>query len=96
MTGELPLEQPPAVWWMDTVEMHDFTPGFYVDVAEHLELKQAMLACHKSQLKRAGDSDFAPLEPLMVRQTQARGAQCGTEAAEAFRIHRAWKRIRAW
>ncbi len=96
VTGEPPLEQPPALWLMDTVDMHDFLPGFYVDVSEHLSLKREMLACHKSQLERAGDSDFAPLEELMLRQARARGAQTGTEAAEAYRIHPAWKRVRAW
>ncbi len=96
VTGEPPLAEPPAVWLMDTVEMHGFSPGFYVDVSEHLALKREMLACHKSQLERAGDSGFAPLEQLMLRQAQVRGEQAGTEAAEAFRIHPAWKRIRAW
>ena len=96
VTGEPPLEQPPAVWLMDTVDMHGFSPGFYVDVSEHLQLKRDMLACHKSQLERAGDTDFAPLEELMLRQARARGAQAGTQAAEAFCIHPVWKRIRAW
>lgn len=96
VTGEEPLERPPALWLMDTVEMHDFSPGFYVDVSEHVPLKRDMLGCHKSQLERAGDSDFAPLEQLMLRQAQVRGEQAGTEAAEAFRIHTVWKRVRAW
>lgn len=96
VTGEPPLETPPAIWWTDTVEMHGFAPGFYIDVGEHLLLKREMLACHKSQLARAGDSDFAPLEPLMVRQAEARGGQSGAGAAEAFRIHPAWKRVGAW
>jgi hypothetical protein len=32
----------------------------------------------------------------MIRQAQARGAQAGVRAAEAFRLHLAWKRARAW
>ena len=32
----------------------------------------------------------------MLRQSQARGAQAGVAAAEAFRTHLAWKRARAW
>lgn len=96
VTGEAPLAEPPAIWLMDTMEMHGFSPGFYVDVSEHLELKRQMLACHKSQLARSGDRDFAPLEELMLGQSRARGAQAGTEAAEAFCIHPAWKRVRAW
>ncbi|MHB8899751.1 MAG: PIG-L deacetylase family protein [Thermoguttaceae bacterium] len=96
VTGERPLESPPAVWLMDTLDMHGFSPGFYVDVSFYLQLKRDMLACHRSQLQRAADADFAPLEELMLRQARARGAQAGTEAAEAFRIHAAWKRIKAW
>ncbi|NLS93537.1 MAG: LmbE family protein [Planctomycetaceae bacterium] len=96
VTGEPPLQRPPAVWLMDTVDMHGFTPGFYIDVTEYVPLKRDMLACHKSQLERAGDSDFAPLEELMFRQARVRGAQAGVDAAEAFRIHAAWKRVYAW
>ena len=87
---------PPALWWMDTVEMHEFEPGFYIDVSDFVSLKSAMLRCHKSQLARGDDDSFSPLEEIMIRQCQARGAQSGVEAAEAFRIHRAWKRTKAW
>jgi hypothetical protein len=55
-----------------------------------------LLSCHSSQLKRSENSDFEPLEGLMLRQAATRGAQSGVAAAEAFRIHSAWKRIRAW
>jgi LmbE family N-acetylglucosaminyl deacetylase len=95
-TRQRPLAEPPAVWWMDTVNMIGFDPGFYLDVTDHLPLKQQMLSCHGSQLKRGDDSDFEPLEALMLRQAAARGAQAGVAAAEAFRMHAAWKRIRAW
>jgi len=88
--------RPPALWWMDTINMAGFEPGFFVDVSEWVELKRRMLACHRSQLARGGRSDFAPLEPLMLAQCRARGAQAGVEAAEAFRIHPAWKRAGAW
>jgi len=91
-----PLAEPPALWWMDTINMAGFEPGFFVDVSEWVELKRRMLACHRSQLARGDQPDFAPLEPLMLGQCRARGAQAGVEAAEAFRIHPAWKRARAW
>jgi hypothetical protein len=32
----------------------------------------------------------------MLQQSGARGAQAGVAAAEAFRLHAAWKRARAW
>lgn len=95
-TRQRPLAEPPAVWWMDTVEMLGFDPGFYVDVTQYMALKREMLHCHGSQLRRAGDTDFQPLEELLLRQATTRGAQAGVAAAEAFRIHSAWKRIRAW
>jgi N-acetylglucosamine malate deacetylase 1 len=86
----------PALWWMDTMNMAGFAPGFYVDIGPYVELKRQMLACHHSQLLRGASGDFSPLEEQMVRQGQARGAQAGVAAAEAFRAHLVWKRARAW
>jgi len=90
------LETQPAVWWMDTMNMCDFEPHFYIDVSDYFDLKRRLLACHASQLQRSEDGSFSPLDSQMVRQLQMRGAQAGVAAAEAFRIHRAWKRLRAW
>ncbi len=95
-TASAPLAEPPALWFMDTINMSGFAPGFYVDVSAHAELKERMLACHRSQLARAGDANFSPLLDLMRLQFRARGAQAGTAAAEAYRIHDAFKRARAW
>lgn len=89
------LDQPPALWWMDTVGMHRFHPSFYVDISPHLELKARMLACHRSQLARANDKDFVSLMDLMRLQCQTRGAQACVAAAEAFQIHDTFKRVRA-
>ncbi len=90
-----PMGCQPALWWMDTMNMTGFEPGFFVDVSDQIDLKRRMLACHQSQLRRSGDGDFAPLEEQMIRQAQARGTQAGVAAAEAFRVHLAWKRARA-
>jgi LmbE family N-acetylglucosaminyl deacetylase len=90
------LESQPALWWMDTINMSGFEPGFFVDVSQFIELKQQMLHCHKSQLARWADRDFSPLEQIMRAQCTARGAEAGVAAAEAFAVHRAWKRLRAW
>ena len=90
------LKTQPALWWMDSVNMTGFEPSVYVDVATYMDLKVRMLACHRSQLQRGAEGDFSPLEEVMVRQCQARGAQAGVAAAEAFRPHLAWKRARAW
>lgn len=91
-----PLDAPPAVWWMDTVGMHDFEPGFYVDVSDTMAIKERMLQEHASQLQRGGDDDFAPLLDLMRQQAGTRGMQCGVAAAECFRPHLSFKRVSAW
>jgi LmbE family N-acetylglucosaminyl deacetylase len=95
-TASKPLETPPSLWWMDTVNMSGFEPGFCVDISAHVAVKQRMLACHRSQLQRAGDRDFSPLMEILRRQCEMRGAQCGVAAAEAFQAHHAFKRARAW
>lgn len=90
------IEKAPELWWMDTVDMIDFIPGFYVDVSQYIDLKRDLIRCHESQLRRGADPGFSPLEELMLRQSAARGAQAGVAAAEAFHSHSAWKRIGAW
>ncbi len=95
-TASAPLTEPAALWFMDTINMSGFAPGFYVDISAHTELKERMLGCHRSQLARADDANFSPLLDLMRLQFRARGAQAGVAAAEAFRIHDAFMRTRAW
>jgi len=95
-TASAPLPGPPALWWMDAVNMSGFEPAFYIDISSFLELKERMLACHRTQLARGQDADFSPLLDLMRRQARARGSQASVEAAEAFRTHHAFKRARAW
>jgi N-acetylglucosamine malate deacetylase 1 len=90
------LKSPPALWWMDTMAMSSFSPGFYVDISEFVTCKTKMLACHQSQLSRGKDADFSPLGEIMRLQYQARGMQAGVGAAEAFRSHNPFKRARAW
>ncbi|HTL31111.1 MAG TPA: PIG-L family deacetylase [Tepidisphaeraceae bacterium] len=96
VTESSAMAAPPALWFADTLNMSGFEPQFYVDVSGQLEVKKQMLGCHRSQLQRGKDGDFAPLMDLMVRQATTRGAQSGVSAAEAFRTHQAFKRIRAW
>jgi LmbE family N-acetylglucosaminyl deacetylase len=95
-SAEPPLETQPALWWMDTINMAGFEPGFFLDVSAAVDVKHRMLNCHRTQLQRGTDRDFSPLMELMQRQYQARGAQAGVAAAEAFRLHLAWRRARAW
>ncbi len=95
-TGSAPLPAPPALWWMDTLNMSGFAPGFFIDISPYLAVKEQMLACHRSQLARRDDKDFSPLTELMRQQACTRGSQAGVSAAEAFRAHQAFKRARAW
>jgi N-acetylglucosamine malate deacetylase 1 len=91
-TASPALAEPPVIWWMDTINMIRFEPGFYVDVSNFLELKNRMLNCHRSQISRGNDSDFFSLSSLMDAQMRTRGMQTGVVAAEAFRGHFAFKR----
>src|SRR5207245_2731671 len=50
MPEQPPLQSQPALWWMDTINMSGFEPGFFVDVSNFADLKHQMLNCHKSQL----------------------------------------------
>ena len=96
VTKTQPLPAPPALWWMDTITMSGFEPEIYIDISRSLPVKQRMLASHRSQMARGKDADFSCLGDLMRLQALARGAQAGVTAAEAFRIHRAFKRARAF
>jgi N-acetylglucosamine malate deacetylase 1 len=95
-TKHPPLLKAPSIWWMDTILMSGFKPEFYINISDHVESKEKMLKCHKSQLERGRDQDFAPLLKLMRLQYEARGAQADVPAAEAFRLHHSFKRVRAW
>ena len=95
-TASAPLAGPPALWWLDTIDMHGFEPGFFVDVTPHMTLKEQMLRCHKSQIARGAETDLPPLADLLHRQAAARGAQADVPAAEAFRNANLMKRARAW
>jgi LmbE family N-acetylglucosaminyl deacetylase len=90
------LDSPPALWFMDTINMSGFLPEFFVDVSAHFRVKEQMLMCHKTQLARGTDGDFSPLSELMNLQFRARGMQSCVVAAEAFRALKTFKRARAW
>ena len=96
VTASPALEAPPVLWLADTINMSAFDPDFYIDITGHIDVKQAMLNCHKSQLMRGKDGDFTPLMELMLRQVAVRGSQANVTAAEAFRAHHALKRAVAF
>jgi LmbE family N-acetylglucosaminyl deacetylase len=96
VTQSKTLTSAPELWWMDTLNMNGFEPGFYVDITDFMSLKEQMLSCHRSQLDRGEDKDFSPLADLMRLQCSVRGAQSEVKAAEAFRVYHAFKRVRGW
>ncbi len=95
-TGTPPLAEPPCLWEMDTVSGLEFEPHFGIDITDHLDVKRRMLLSHATQLQRANDPDFVPLDRLMERQAALRGEQFATRWAEAFRWSRVWKRCSAF
>jgi LmbE family N-acetylglucosaminyl deacetylase len=96
VSGSDPLQTQPKLWFADTINMSSFSPEFFVDVSDQLDVKKRMLACHRSQIARDKDADFFPLSELMLRQCTTRGAEAGVGAAEAFRWHHAFKRLGAF
>src|SRR5438874_437821 len=38
-----PLETQPALWWMDSINMLGFEPGFFVDISSLTDIKHQML-----------------------------------------------------
>ena len=96
ISQKTPLDIPPTLWWMDTTQMIDFQPEFFIDVTAYVDIKHQMLTCHRSQNQRGENNDFSPLKDLMAQQYTTRGAQVGVAAAKAFQSHHAWKRGRAW
>lgn len=96
VTASAALRTQPKLWFADTINMQSFVPHFFVDIGAHLETKERMLACHRSQTERDRDADFVSLSDLMRRQSTTRGAEAGVAAAEAFRWHHAFKRTGAF
>lgn len=88
-TGQPPLAAPPAVFYMDNLAGIAFEPTHLVDVTATFEVKRRMLACHDSQLDRAGG-----LHELAQTLARLRGFQAGVTYAEGFRPAPLWGRRR--
>jgi LmbE family N-acetylglucosaminyl deacetylase len=61
-----------------------FIPQLYVDITDQAETKSEALKCYATQIYRQGRD----LVETRRRLDAWRGAEIGTEMAEAFRIHR--------
>jgi LmbE family N-acetylglucosaminyl deacetylase len=70
-------------------------PDFFVDIGAVIEQKQAMLACHQSQLTWLKDHDNIDALEFMDVVARTRGFQCNAPYAEGFRSADVWPRTPA-
>lgn len=84
------------IFYMNNASGIDFTPEYYVDITEEMELKHKMFACHESQivwLKNHDNVDYVEQVDIFARFY---GLQCGVRYAEVFRECRASGRQRTY
>jgi LmbE family N-acetylglucosaminyl deacetylase len=72
------------IFYSDTSRSVNFVPTEYVDITEEMELKEAMLACHESQLKWLLDHDGIDIIAVQRARAADRGSQCKAKYAEGF------------
>jgi LmbE family N-acetylglucosaminyl deacetylase len=93
VTEEPPCEKIPVVYFMDSLAGVGFIPEEYVDISDHLEDKQNMLAEHKSQIGDWLNDQYAISMPNLVTVNASyRGIQAGVKYAEGFIRAKAWPR----
>lgn len=78
------LNKIPIIYFMDTLGGINFTPEYYVDISETMEVKLKMLGCHKSQVDfLQKHSNINILEWIEI-SGRYRGFQSGAKYAECF------------
>jgi LmbE family N-acetylglucosaminyl deacetylase len=85
-------EKQPLIYHFDTLGAVGFMPSEYVDITGTIETKQAMYACHKSQvgyMKTATGFDIAEVIDSVAK---VRGYSAGVKYAEGFVRVDAWYR----
>jgi len=86
------LDKQPLIYHFDTLGAVGFQPAEYVDITDVMETKQAMYACHASQVDwmiAATGFDIAEVIDAVAR---VRGYAAGVKYAEGFRRVEAWYR----
>lgn len=63
----------------------NFIPTEYVDITEEMEIKEAMMSCHESQLVWLREHDGIDIIENMKNRAAHWGGQCGVKYAEAYR-----------
>ena len=84
------------IFYSDTSRSVNFIPTEYVDITEEMELKEAMLACHESQLKWLLDHDGIDIIAVQRARAADRGSQCKAKYAEAYNQLLASQRLRTY
>jgi LmbE family N-acetylglucosaminyl deacetylase len=92
-TGQHPLDEPPAVVYMDNLAGIGSEPTHLVDITPAIDLKRRLIACHASQLVRT-DGGLGPIAEMAETLARLRGFQCGVPHAEGFRPALLWGRRR--
>lgn len=90
-----PVDQRPAVVYMDTLCGMGFMPEEYVDITPVMETKIKMLMAHKSQVDFMKNHDGLDFVDYVKTSARYRGYQCGVKYAEGFIPARVYPHIRA-
>ncbi len=72
------------LYYMDNLGGIGFQPTEYVDISDVFEIKQAMLACHKSQFQTMKNLAYTDLLEMIEVQARFRGMAAGCRYAEGF------------
>lgn len=72
------------VYFMDNLGGIGFMPTEYVDITDVFDIKQQMLACHKSQFNAMQELASTNLSDMIEVQARFRGLAAGCRYAEGF------------
>jgi len=86
------LDKQPLIYHFDTLGAIDFQPGEYVDITDYMEKKQAMYACHASQIDWMRTATGFDITEVIDAVARVRGYAAGVKYAEGFRRVDAWYR----
>lgn len=72
------------LYYMDNLGGIGFLPTEYVDISDVMDVKQQMLACHKSQVEAMQQLAATNLADMVAVQARFRGFAAGCRYAEGF------------
>ena len=86
------LDKQPLIYHFDTLGAVGFQPTEYVDITDVIETKQAMYACHASQVDWMITATGFDIAEVIDAVARVRGYAAGVKFAEGFRRVEAWYR----